>query len=135
MPLKYTIEFVDFNKIGYLIEIDSPDYSGTPIQLTPSAEPLVIEYNGNSDDDIFKTHVIPSSATLQVVSTDLDIEELLYINDGSYKVRVYQCDGISAYSLYWSGWLVSDGIQEVDSGVPYDVTLRAIDGLELMDNV
>jgi len=134
MPLKYIIQFVDFNENGYLIEIDSPDYSGTPIQLTPSAEPLIIEYNGNNDDDIFKTHVIPSSATLQVVSENLDIEELLYINDASYKVRVYN-EYLGSYSLYWSGWLVSDGIQEVDSGVPYDVTLRAIDGLELMDNV
>lgn len=134
MPLKYIIQFVDFNETGYLIEIDSPDYSGTPIQLTPSSEPLVIEYNGNNDDDIFKTHVIPSSATIQVVSENLDISELLYINDASYKVRIHQ-ESMGAYSLYWSGWIVSDGIQEVDSGVPYDVTLRAIDGLELMDNV
>src|SRR5690606_31076133 len=36
--------------------------------------------------------------------------------------------------LYWSGYLISDGIQEVDSGVPFDVTLTAIDGLQFLDN-
>lgn len=130
MALKYKIEFVDRLDNEYRIEIDSPDYTDDPISLSPGAEPLIIDYNGNNDDDVFKKHIIPSSITMQVVSTDIDIDELMYINDASFKCRVYRLE-----ELYWSGWVVSDGIQEVDSGIPYDLTIKAIDGLELMSNV
>lgn len=130
MALKYTIEFVDRLDNEYRIEIDSPDYADEPISLSPGAEPLIVDYNGNNDDDIFKKHIIPSSITMQVVSSDVDIDELMYINDASFKCRVYRLE-----ELYWSGWVVSDGIQEIDSGIPYDLTIKAIDGLELMNNV
>lgn len=130
MALKYTIEFVDRLDNEYRIEIDSTDYADDPISLSPGAEPLIVDYNGNNDDDVFKKHIIPSSITMQVVSTDVDIEELMYINDASFKCRVYRLE-----ELYWSGWVVSDGIQEIDSGIPYDLTIKAIDGLELMNNV
>src|SRR5699024_311998 len=120
MALKYTIEFVDRLDNEYRIEIDSPDYTDDPISLSPGAEPLIVDYNGNNDDDVFKKHIIPSSITMQVVSTDVDIDELMYINDASFKCRVYRLE-----ELYWSGWVVSDGIQEIDSGIPYDLTIKA----------
>lgn len=127
--LKYIISFADRLDVIWNIEIDAPDYTGTSIQLQAGGTPLVIEYNGNDDDDIFKKHVIPSSITMQVVSTGLEIDELMYISDASYKCRVYR-----ESMLYWQGYVVSDGIQEIDSGVPYDVTIKAIDGLEVLEN-
>lgn len=130
MAQKYKIEFSDISNELWRIEIDSPSYSGEVIELIPADKPLIIEYNGNQDDDIFRQHFIPSSATMSVVNTRVDIEELMYINDASYKCRIYR-SGV----LYWQGYVISDGIQEVDSGIPYDLTIRAIDGIEVLDNI
>lgn len=129
MALNYIVNFGDRLGTLYRIEIDNPDYTGDPIELIPSGTPLIISWEGNNDDDIFKTHVIPSNITIGVVSTGLDFDTLFYINDTSFKTRVYR-----AGVLYWSGYLISDGIQEIDSGVPFDVTLTAIDGLEFAIN-
>lgn len=129
MPLNYIVNFGDRDGTLYRIEIDNPDYSDNPIELIPSETPLILSWEGNNDDDIFKTHVIPSSITIGVVSTGLDFDTLFYINDASFKTRVYRSD-----ELYWSGYLISDGIQESDSGVPFDVNLSAIDGLQLLEN-
>lgn len=127
--LKYTIEYVDRLDGRWRVEIDSPSYSGESIPLIPADNPVIKQYLGNNDDDIFKMHVISSSLTISVVNTGLDIRELMNINDASYKCRLYY-NGI----LDWQGYIVSDNIQQIDSGVPYDVTIRAIDGLDVLDN-
>lgn len=129
MALNYIVNFGDRTGTLYRIEIDNPNYTGDPIELIPSENPLILSWEGNSDDDIFKTHVIPSSISIGVVSTGLDFDTLFYINDTSFKTRVYR-----AGELYWSGYLISDGVQEIDSGVPFDVTLTAVDGLAFLDN-
>lgn len=134
MALKYFLEFVDSQNGFWRIEIDSPTYTDEPIRIEGGENPLKIEYNGNSDDDIFKTHVIPSSATINAINTGIDLDEIFYINDASYKVRVYYGD-TTIMTLKWQGYLISDGVQEIDSGVPYEVTLKAIDGLDVLDNV
>lgn len=130
MPIKYEINFGDRLGVAYKIEIDHPDYIGDAIQLIPAENPLVISWEGNNDDDIFKTHIIPSNATMTVVSTGIVFDDFFYISDASMKCRIYK-----NAALYWQGYIISDGIQEADSGVPFDVTLTAIDGLELMDNI
>lgn len=134
MALKYFLEFVDFQNGFWRIEIDSPTYTDEPIRIEGGDNPLKIEYNGNSDDDIFKTHVIPSSATINAINTGIDLDEIFYINDASYKVRVYYGTP-EVITLKWQGYLISDGVQEIDSGVPYEVTLKAIDGVEVLDNI
>lgn len=129
MALKYYIEFVDRLENLYRVEIDSPAYEGEPIQLTPAENPLYINWNGNDDDNPFKMHVINSNIEITVVSELLDVDELMLINDASYKCRVYYQS-----ALHWQGYVISDGIKAIDSGVPYDITIRAIDGLELLPN-
>lgn len=130
MPLKYIVNFVDRIDTEYRIEINVPNYIGSPIVLESGATPLVIDYNGNQDDNVFRTHIVSSSITFQVVSTNLDVNELMYVSDANFKCHVYQNN-----ILYWQGFIISDGIQEIDSGVPYDITLKAIDGLEVLNNV
>lgn len=135
MALKYVIEFVNFREQLHRIEIDSPTYTGDPVELEPADQPLRMEWNGNQDDDPFRAHVINSTAQIQVFSENeqgvkWDIQELMSVNDASYKCRVY----INSV-LDWQGFILSDGIKEQDAGVAYPVTIKAIDGLELLDNV
>lgn len=129
MALKYFIEYRSFRENLWRIEIDSPTYTDDPIELQPTDKPLSIEWNGNSDDDPFKAHVVNSTIQIQVFNDDLDISEIMLINDASYKVRVYRNSVI-----YWQGSLISDGVRENDVGVSYPVIMKAIDGIEILDN-
>src|SRR5690625_2116080 len=87
--LKYIVEFSDFKNQNWRIEIDSPDHTGDPISLIPAENPLVLEKNGNTDDNPFLQHIIPTTANITVISTGLDIEELMYVDDASFECRVY----------------------------------------------
>jgi hypothetical protein len=129
MALKYFTEYRDFKENLRRIEIDSPTYTDEPIELIPTDQPLVIEHQGNNDDDPFKAHVVNSTAQIKVFNENLDIGELMLVNDASYKTRVY-VNGV----LDWQGFIIADGIKEVDA-FRYAVTIKAIDGLELLDNV
>lgn len=135
MALKYFFEYRSFRKNLWRVEIDSPTYSDDPIEIQGTYKPLTIEWNGDNDDDPFKAHVINSTVQMnvynkhEITGAELDINEIMLINDSSYKVRVYLNS-----VLHWQGSLISDGVRENDTGVAYPVTLKAIDGIELLDN-
>lgn len=135
MALKYFFEYRSFRENLWRVEIDAPDYTDDPIEIQGTDKPLTIEWNGNSDDDPFKAHIINSTIQMnvynkhEITGAELDINEIMLINDSSYKVRVYLNS-----VLHWQGSLISDGVRENDTGVAYPVTLKAIDGIELLDN-
>lgn len=130
MALKYTLHVSSQKLQDWLVEIDVPDYEGDPIELVGDRNPILIEWNSGTTDNPFSSHVIPQSATFRVYSDGLDIQELQLIDDASVKCRVY-LNG----QLKHQGFIVSDGIQEPDNGVSALVTIRSIDGLELLDAI
>lgn len=129
MALKYFFEYRSFRENLWRVEIDSPTYTDDPIEIQGTDKPLTIEWNGDNEDDPFKAHVINSTIQMNVYNDGLDLNEIMLINDSSYKVRVYLNSVIR-----WQGSLISDGVRENDTGVAYPVTLKAIDGIELLDN-
>lgn len=130
MALKYTLHVSSQKLQDWLVEIDVPDYTGDPIELVGDRNPILIEWNSGTTDNPFSSHVIPQSATFRVYSDGLDIQELQLIDDASVKCRVYLNS-----ELKHQGFIVSDGIQEPDNGVSALVTIRSIDGLELLDAI
>ena len=130
MALKYTLHVSSQKLQDWLVEIDVPDYTGEPIELVGDRNPILIEWNSGTTDNPFSSHVIPQSATFRVYSDGLDIQELQLIDDASVKCRVYLNS-----ELKHQGFIVSDGIQEPDNGVSALVTIRSIDGLELLDAI
>lgn len=130
MALKYTLHVNSVKGQDWLVEIDSPTYSGDPIELIGDENPILIEWNGGVDDDPFKSHIIPQTATFRVYDDNLDIEELQLVDDASFKCRVYLNS-----QLKHQGYIISDGIQDNDSGVASLVTIKSIDGLELGGNI
>lgn len=130
MALKYTLHVNSVKGQDWLVEIDSPTYSGDPIELIGDENPILIEWNGGVDDDPFKSHIIPQTATFRVYDDNLDVEELQLVDDASFKCRVYLNS-----QLKHQGYIISDGIQDNDSGVASLVTIKSIDGLELGGNI
>lgn len=130
MAIKYRLEFNDFRRQDWKVEINVPSYEGNVIDVWGEGEFLTFEWQGNNDDNIYRTHVIPSSATITINSSGVDIDELMSISDGSFTTKVY-LNGV----LYWQGYAISDGITEIDSGTSYPIVIRSIDGLELLPNI
>lgn len=130
MALKYTLIVNSQKQQDWTVEIDFPSYSGAPIALIGDRNPILIEYNGGSSDNPFDSHIITQSATFRVYDDGLNLFELQTISDASVVCRVY-LNG----QLKHQGFIVSDGVQSPDSGVASLITIKSIDGLELMDNI
>lgn len=131
MGLKYFCEYRQLHSNNlWKVEIDIPNYSGTPIRkLGASEQTCIIEWNGS--DKLLEKFITGSSASITLLFDNIaEVEELQTLNDKQAQVRVY--DGTS---LFWKGHLISDGIQYPDIGVSFPVTLNATDMIESANDI
>ncbi len=128
MAIKYTLTVNSQKQQDWLVEIDFPSYTGEPIALIGDQNPILLEYNGGGSDDPFSSHIITNSLTIRVYDDNVDIAELQEIADGSVRCRAYY-NGV----LKHQGFIISDGVQEPDSGVSSLITIKSIDGLEFLE--
>ena len=126
MGLKY---FCDFRQLNtnelWRIEIDDPNFSGTPTQkLGAHGQTLSINWDGG--DSLLSKFAIGSTATITLIFDNIsEVKQFQLISDNTWKVRVYK-SGV----LNWQGYLISDGVQSPDSGVGFPITLTAVDGID-----
>lgn len=131
MAIKYRLEYKDVKQNSWKVDIDFPDYTGDVVQLVGDGNnPLTIEWGSNSSDDPHAQHVIASNAKLRVYSQGIDLNELMLIDTDEYRVKIYLNS-----ALFWSGYLLSDGVQKNRETVTYPITLTATDGLDRLDGV
>ncbi|WP_262250085.1 hypothetical protein [Parapedobacter soli] len=111
-------------------DIDIPGYYGEAIQLTGVGRTaMVAEWNGDIDEPY--TPIINSKVTLQFYNEgNVDIVELQNLQDMESRVHVYR-DNV----LWWTGYVISDGIQRKFRATPYPVQLVATDGLALLKDI
>ena len=126
MGLKY---FCDFRQLNtnelWRIEIDDPNFSGTPTQkLGAHGQTLSINWDGG--DSLLSKFAIGSTATITLIFDNIsEVKQFQLISDNTWKVRVYKSGGLN-----WQGYLISDGVQSPDSGVSFPITLTAVDGID-----
>lgn len=130
MAVKYRLQVNSQKEQDWLVEIDFPTYDGDPIETVGIENPIQIEYSSGSNDDPYASHIIQQSATFQLYSDVIDVEELQTLPDGDVRCRVYYNS-----QLKHSGFIISDGIQEADSGVATPVTIKSIDGLSFLEDI
>lgn len=130
MAIKYTIPMRDDFDLLWRADIDIPGYSGEAIQLTGVGRTaMVSEWNGDIDEPY--TPIINSKVTLQFYNEgNVDIVELQNLQDMEARVHVYR-DNV----LWWTGYVVPDGIQRNFRAFPYPVQLVATDGLALLKDI
>ncbi|SFC07404.1 hypothetical protein SAMN05421747_10414 [Parapedobacter composti] len=130
MAVKYTIPMRDDFDLLWRADIDMPGYSGDTIQLTGVGRTaMVAEWNGDVDEPY--TPIISSKVTLQFYNEgNVDIVELQNLQDMEARVHVYR-DNV----LWWTGYVVPDGIQRNFRATPYPVQLVATDGLALLKDI
>lgn len=131
MAVKYRIEFSNRSGDDFKIEIDVPDYTGEVIDFKGvGGSPLEITHDGGQDNP-FDTHVVSSQASISfILPPDMDIEDLQLAGDLEVKVKVYK-----NFDLFWSGFLISDGLQQLYKGYNAPVTITASDGLKQLDGM
>lgn len=126
--IKYRIPYYDLKNNAWRVELSNVSYSGAIITLnTAQGQGCTIGYTGT--DDPFEP-IIPSTAKFTVVKHNLgliDVSELKNSGDKDWSVNVYKNN-----VLFWTGYLVPDGIQEFYQSLPYDVDLTATDGLKML---
>lgn len=132
MAVKYTIPFYDDANVLWRADIDLPAYSGAPIEITGVGRTFASLDYGASNEDLFEP-IVGSTLTLQFYSRsqgEVDVRELQLLQDLQGRVRLYR-----AGALYWSGYILPDGIVRNMTPPPVVITLTASDGLMLLNDV
>ena len=129
--LKYFAELRSRNKgVFWRVEIAERDYSGLAEEMEFSGNDSVCITWENRGDELF-VPVKASEATVTVMCR----ENFRYIglftsNPRRYRVSVYRNT-----VLYWQGFVVADLYSESFTAPPYEVSIKAVDGFNLLSNV
>lgn len=129
MGIKYILKHNSPKGQIHKTTIEIPSYDGEEIYLE-GVENTATQLQWNGDENPFEKHVIGSQLTLNIYDTgNIDLDELMLTPDLEYRVKYY-IDNV----LFWSGFLISDGIQEQLSYRP-SLQLTAVDGMLGMEGL
>lgn len=131
---KYLIPIRDAANVEWRADIENDAYMGAWVMVKGVSEAsMTLEYEGSVDDPF--TTLIPSKLTISVYNQgQIDANELQLAQDRQWKVKLYKIvNGTNV--LYWSGFLIADNIQYPLLGTPYQITLSAICGLTMLDQM
>jgi hypothetical protein len=130
--LKYKLSFS--NQIGedYTVFLDYKNFTGSETVLTGTADALVIR-SINNDDDRFSP-ILSKELVLSFhipVTLAISIQSFLVIEDDECHVTVFRH---LAQPPIFKGYLVVEDSSQPLHDRPYQITLRASDGLSLLKN-
>ncbi len=124
--VKYRLDFVDDELNGKRIEILKDNYTGSVLPIVGTGDPISIKWDGNDD---FYSPIIGSSCSINLfVTDDVSYDDFYTADEREYQVKVYYQNG-GSYVLYWIGWLMVDQFREAVTSKPFEISLRAFDGL------
>lgn len=128
--VKYRLSYRSDADILFRVDILNDDYTGDIISVRGvSRQACTISYTGDTDDPY--TAFIKSSANINFYNQgQVDTAELRQAQDRDFRVEVYR-----AGVLFWSGFVIPDGIQQPLKSGPSEVQITATDGLSLLENM
>ena len=125
MAIKYFIQYKDTQNVEYSIKIKSDSYDSFPISIGGYA---IID---RPEIDEIYTVIRGSSITLKLeASTDLTFEDLYSENEKEYSVELYR--GLQPIFI---GYIDPSGLFEDLVNDKWEISLRCVDGLGLLDNL
>ncbi len=129
--LKYRITFKTLQNDTCKVDLFIDDYSGSVTNLEPSTSPFVLR-EFNTDEDIYKP-LRPQQAEINFISqAGVSIGDFLG-NTDTYCYVAFEF--LSAVQYYWYGYLLQDDFQESWQDQKHVITLRASEGLGLLQTV
>lgn len=130
MAVKYTIPFKAHDNIQWRVDISNDQYTGGQINVRGVSErSTTLERDGDTDDPF--SVFIKGTLSLSIYNQgQIDVNELQQAQDRDFKVSLYRED-----ILKWVGFLVPDGISMPFLSTPYNVEIKAICGLTMLENL
>jgi hypothetical protein len=129
--LKYRITFKTLQNDTCKVDFYIDGYSGSVTNLEPSTSAFILR-EFNTDDDIYKP-LRPQQAEINFISqAGISIDDFLG-NADTYCYVAFEF--LSAVQYYWYGYLMQDDFQESWQDQKHVITLRASEGLGLLQTV
>lgn len=125
MGLRYTIPFKSGNN-SYLVEIHKEGYTGSSDELTGAKSCFVVT---GTDEDFIYTPVRTSSATIQVLDSDL-LLDLYSINNQYAPVKLYK-NG----ELEWTGYVKPEQFTQPYIPTPQSISIDCVSALQTLENI
>ena len=119
-----------YKGVFWRVEIAERDYSGPSEEMEfAGGSPLSITWENRGDE--FYVPVKASEATINVMCRDNFHFIGLFTSDPrKFRVSIYRNT-----VLYWRGFVVADLYSESFTSPPYEVSIKAVDGFNLLSNV
>ncbi len=129
--LKYFAELRSrYMKTLWRVEIAQRNYSGDPEEMTFSgSSPIKVTWEKRGDD--FYTPVKASEATITILCK----ENFHYLGLFTSDPRYYRMSIFRNGALYWRGFVTADLYSEKFDAPPYEVSIKAVDGFNLLSSV
>jgi hypothetical protein len=128
--LKYRITFKTLQQDTCKVDFYIDGYSGSVTDLDPASRAFILQ-EFNSDEDIYKP-LRPQQAEINFISQPgISIEDFLS-NADTYCYVAFEF--LSAVQYYWYGYLLQDDFQESWQDQKHVITLKATEGLGLLQN-
>jgi hypothetical protein len=128
--IKYRITFKTLQDDTCKVDFYVDGYSGSITNLDPASNPFVLQ-EFNSDEDIYKP-LRPQQATINFISQPtVSIDDFLS-NSDTYCYIAFEF--LSSTQYYWFGYLLQDDFQETWQDTNHIITLRATEGLGMLQS-
>jgi hypothetical protein len=128
--IKYRITFKTLQDDTCKVDFYVDGYSGSITNLDPASNPFVLQ-EFNSDEDIYKP-LRPQQATINFISQpNVSIDDFLS-NSDTYCYIAFEF--LSSTQYYWFGYLLQDDFQETWQDTNHIITLRATEGLGMLQS-
>ena len=128
--IKYRITFKTLQDDTCKVDFYVDGYSGPITNLDPASNPFVLQ-EFNSDEDIYKP-LRPQQATINFISKPtVSIDDFLS-NSDTYCYIAFEF--LSSTQYYWFGYLLQDDFQETWQDTNHIITLRATEGLGMLQS-
>lgn len=112
------------------VEIAERDYSGPSEEMAfEGGKPLQITWERRGDE--FFIPIKASEATINILCT----ENFKYIGLFTSDPRRFRVSVYRNHALYWRGYVVADLYSESFTAPPYQVSVKAVDGFNLLSSI
>ena len=120
----------------YTLDIYCDGFGGSSTEMTLGSTGCVISYESGSDEKF--TSVVSSSMAIPIMVSNVTIQTFITELRESYEERevyAHLYNDNDASSPIWSGFILMDLASSEDVSMPYQVTIKAVDGIALLKDV
>lgn len=132
--VKYILPFLNNLKEFYEIYIELSGYAGSPIELTGTDTALTIQCTSGDENKL--EPILGTEALIGIwvtKDTPLSLDDLIATQDNEIRVTVYRDEDYSKF--VFQGFIVVEDNSEPFLDRPYEINIRALDGLGLLKGV